>query len=114
MPVIKLGLLLTLTGGVSADAYADKENDANAQLLADQIPDDAPEPFSIGKPDGTNPHNQHTNYYDPQQQQQQQQATPTPNRRKKSQANSAVHTRRRDQSHLLLVGDPGECKWQEP
>lgn len=104
MQAVKLALLITLIGGVSSDAY-DNDDCPSAAATAptgtasnDSSQDNAPDAFQLigGGDESTQQPNAAAYYED----------TP-PSKRSKNKRNEKVKTRRRDQSHLLLVGDPG-------
>jgi DNA helicase MCM9 len=100
LKIIKLALLITLIGGVSSDAYVDKQegNDASRPHdHAEDSEDDEPEPFQAVF-DNKSKQTQVAAYYGDEN---------TRSSKQKGYKEDAVKTRRRDQSHLLLVGDPG-------
>ena len=97
--IIKLSLLITLIGGVSASAY-EKENRSASKSHSslkygeeDQEYVGAPEPFRVIQNEsvGTD-----AMYCDRVSQQ------------SWKRSNNSVETRRRDMSHMLLIGDPGK------
>jgi DNA replicative helicase MCM subunit Mcm2 (Cdc46/Mcm family) len=98
MHVIKLALLITLIGGVSSDAYEGKLDSNDPSQCEEDIDysDDEPEAFQVAASDKPK-RPQLVAYYGDEG------ATKT----EKPKKDKAVKTRRRDQSHLLLVGDPG-------
>jgi DNA replicative helicase MCM subunit Mcm2 (Cdc46/Mcm family) len=102
LKIIKLALLITLIGGVSSDAYQDKQENNGVSLPRDHADfsdddDDEPEPFRAVFDDKTK-QTQVAAYYGDET---------TKSNKQKGYTDDAVKTRRRDQSHLLLVGDPG-------
>lgn len=104
--LIKLALLLTLIGG-SSTAHknsSDQQNtepfhnvDGNSHIVDPDDHDDTPVQFSLGEDDSSNPFEM-----DSRQSSQ----------KKEVRSNATVETRRREQSHLLLCGDPGTAKSQ--
>jgi hypothetical protein len=98
MQVVKLALLITLIGGVSSEAYeVDDEEEGTDRPDSFQIgakpDDDEPDAFRLQR-DEPRTNNTATAYYG---------ETPRAKSRQKKQAQK-VKTRRRDQSHLLIVG----------
>jgi DNA helicase MCM9 len=102
--LIKLALLLTLIGGCSAghkngSDQGSKDSpygvDGNSHVVDQEDHDDTPVQFSLGEVDSSHP-------MDSRQ----------PNQKKEGGSNARVETRRREQSHLLLCGDPGTAKSQ--
>jgi DNA replicative helicase MCM subunit Mcm2 (Cdc46/Mcm family) len=109
MQVIKLALLITLIGGVSSDAYEGNGDDDSIEIEATSqegslrsrrrsrtVTHNGPDQFELVREVS----NQKTSsaYYDD--------TSTVPNTQTTSKPEK-VKTRRRDQSHILLVGDPG-------
>jgi DNA replicative helicase MCM subunit Mcm2 (Cdc46/Mcm family) len=110
LQVIKLALLITLIGGVSSDAYEDRDEPGKdaSQTQASQpndgdgagSGDDQPDAFCVRLLPNRDANSAGADYY----------GDSIPNhrlRRRPKRRDDQVKTRRRDQSHLLLVGDPG-------
>ena len=121
LQVIKLALLLTLIGGVSTDAYLpSSEQQQQQQQQADHEKENehhdenhddngAPDPFVLAECDSKYRRAHAAAYHDELPSSSSSSSQPT-NKRRRDEAkknNNQVQTRRRDQSHMLLVGDPG-------
>ena len=101
LQIIKLALLLTLIGGVSSDAYENTKDEAtDTKRPESPQPDQGPDQFQLSTDGVTEERADPVAYFGEHSAQHRA-------RSRRNERQEHVKTRRRDQSHILLVGDPG-------